>query len=214
MCLQSRHSGNGQVSEARYVHGNLRLRNLAAKYVEGQNTSVIMLDLDWAGTYGTQVYLADINPSIAPFTRRPAGVQRGAVMLQIHDLETIQSDYKAKVSEHLVDMELTKPFPRYVHLCKWALVTTGLVVSAPLKSLDRPAPRQGANAAATQHLDAGWDAADAAATAYIHRCNTNSIILFFAVPAKLHRYSCSHCQFLATNRRFLSRQRMLPWLSC
>ncbi len=105
ICVRSRHSGNGQVSEARYVHGDLRLRNLAAKYVEGRITSVIMLDLDWAGVHGTQVYLADVNPSIAPFTQRPAGVQRGAVMLQIHDLETIQSEYKAKVCEHLVDME-------------------------------------------------------------------------------------------------------------
>ena len=67
-----------------------------------------MLDLDWAGVHGTQVYLTDINPSIAPFTQRPprtTGMQRGAVMLQIHDLETIQSEYKAKVYEHLVDME-------------------------------------------------------------------------------------------------------------
>ena len=102
-----RHLGNGPSAEARYVHGDLRLRNLAAKYVEGQITSVIMLDRDWAGVHGIQVYLADINPSIAPFTQRPTGVQRGAVMLQSHDLETIQSEYTAKVCEHLVDMEAT-----------------------------------------------------------------------------------------------------------
>lgn len=66
-----------------------------------------MLDLDWAGVHGTpgQVYLTDVNPSIAPFTQRPTGVRRGAVMFQIHDLETIQSEYSAKVCEHLVDME-------------------------------------------------------------------------------------------------------------
>jgi len=78
---------------------------LAAKYVEGQITSLIMLDPDWAGVHGTQVYLADINPSVAPFTQRPTGVQRGAVMVHTHDLQTIQSEYKAKVCEHLTDME-------------------------------------------------------------------------------------------------------------
>lgn len=78
---------------------------MAAKYVDGQITSVIMLDLDWAGIHGIQVYQTDINPSIAPFTQRPRGVQRGAVMLQSHDLETIQAEYNAKVCEHLVDME-------------------------------------------------------------------------------------------------------------
>ena len=35
-----------------------------------------MLDLDWAGIYGSQVYFADIKPSVAPFTQRPASVQR------------------------------------------------------------------------------------------------------------------------------------------
>ncbi len=66
-----------------------------------------MLDPDWAGVHGTQVYLADINSSIAPFTQRTTHVQRGAVMVQTHDLQTIQSEYKAKVlvksqvNEHL-----------------------------------------------------------------------------------------------------------------
>ena len=77
---------------------------MAAKYVEGQITSLIMLDPDWAGVHGTQVYLEDINPSIAPFTQRPTGLQRGAVMLQTHDLQTIQSEYKAKMCEHLADI--------------------------------------------------------------------------------------------------------------
>lgn len=96
------------MAEAQYVHGDLRLRNLAAKYEEGQITSVTMLDLDWAGMHGTHVYLADVNPSIAPLILRPAGVRRGAVMLQSHDLETIQSEYNAKVCDHLVDMEASK----------------------------------------------------------------------------------------------------------
>lgn len=87
------------------MHGDLRLRNLAAKYEGGHITSVIMLDLDWAGIHDTQVYMTDINPTIAPFIERPIGVQRGAVMLQVHDLETIQAEYDAKVSEHLVAME-------------------------------------------------------------------------------------------------------------
>ena len=60
-----------------------------------------MLDPDWAGVHGTQVYLADINSSIAPYTQRPTHMQRGAVMVQTHDLQTIQSEYKAKVLEHL-----------------------------------------------------------------------------------------------------------------
>ena len=64
-----------------------------------------MLDLDLAGTHGSRLYLAYINPHIAPFTQRPGGVQRGAVMLQEHDYETIQAEYKAKVCEHLVDMD-------------------------------------------------------------------------------------------------------------
>lgn len=84
------------------------MRNLAAKYNKGQITSVIMLDLDWAGMHGSQMYLADINPSIASFTLRPSSVQRGAVMLQIHDLETIQAEYNAKVCDHLVDMEASE----------------------------------------------------------------------------------------------------------
>ena len=63
-----------------------------------------MLDLEWAGIHGSHVYLADINPSIAPFTHRPANVQRGAVMLQEHDCEAIWSEYKAKVCEHLLGM--------------------------------------------------------------------------------------------------------------
>lgn len=91
--------------EVRYVHGDLRLRNLAVQYAGGQIQSVIMLDLDWAGIHGSHVYLADINPSIAPFTQRPASVQRGAVMLQEHDCETIWSEYKAKVCERLLDMD-------------------------------------------------------------------------------------------------------------
>lgn len=91
--------GDGQGCEVRYVHGDLHLRNLAAKYIEGQITSVLMLDLDWAGTHGSQVYQVDMNPSIAPFTQRPEGVQRGAVMLQEHDLETIILEYKAKICE-------------------------------------------------------------------------------------------------------------------
>jgi len=88
-----------------YVHGDLRLRNLAAKYDDGQITAVIMLDLDWAGRHATDVYLADINPSVAPFVQRPESVRRGAFMLQEHDCETIQLEYAAKVSEHLVDMD-------------------------------------------------------------------------------------------------------------
>ncbi|DBA86104.1 TPA: hypothetical protein ACH3X1_005623 [Trebouxia sp. C0004] len=95
----------GQVLEVQYVHGDLRLRNLAAQYAGGQIQSVIMLDLDWAGIHGSHMYLADINPTIAPFTQRPASVQRGAVMLQEHDCETIWSEYKAKVCEHLLDMD-------------------------------------------------------------------------------------------------------------
>ena len=94
-----------QVLEVRYVHGDLRLRNLAVQYAGGQIQSVIMLDLDWAGIHGSHVYLADINPSIAPFTQRPSSVQRGAVMLQEHDRESIWSEYKAKACEHLLDMD-------------------------------------------------------------------------------------------------------------
>ena len=89
----------------RYVHGDLRLRNLAVQYAGSQIQAVIMLDLDWAGIHGSHVYLADINPSIAPFTQRPASVQRGAVMLQEHDCETIRSEYREKVSDHLLDMD-------------------------------------------------------------------------------------------------------------
>jgi hypothetical protein len=89
----------------RYVHSDLRLRNLAVQYAGGHIKSVIMLDLDWAGMHGSHVYLADINPSIAPFTQRPAGVQRGAVLLQEHDCETILSEYRAKVCECFLDMD-------------------------------------------------------------------------------------------------------------
>ena len=89
----------------RYVHGDLRLRNLAVQYAGNQVQSVIMLDLDWAGIHGSHVYVADINPFIAPFTQRPASVQRGAVMLQEHDRETIWSEYKAKLGEHFLDMD-------------------------------------------------------------------------------------------------------------
>ena len=89
----------------RYVHGDLRLRNLAVQYAGSQIQSVIMLDLDWAGIHGSHVYLADINPSTAPFTQRPSSVQRGAVMLQEHDRETIWSEYKAKACEHLQGMD-------------------------------------------------------------------------------------------------------------
>ena len=88
----------------RYVYGDLRLRNLPVQYAS-QIQSVIMLDLDRAGIHGSHVYLADINPSIAPFTQRPASVQRGAGMLQEHDRETIWSEYKAKVCKHLLDMD-------------------------------------------------------------------------------------------------------------
>ena len=91
--------------DVRYVHGDLRLHNLAVQYAGGQIQSMIMLDLDWAGIHGSHVYLADINPSIAPFTQRPAGVQRGAVILQRYDRETIWSEYKAKVCEQLPDMD-------------------------------------------------------------------------------------------------------------
>jgi len=87
------------------VHGDLRLRNLAAKYVEGRIVSVIMLDLDWAGKHAADRYLADINPSIAQFVQRPEGVQRGALMLQQHDRETILLEYNAKVSERFSDMD-------------------------------------------------------------------------------------------------------------
>ena len=89
----------------RYVHGDLRLRNLAVQYAGSQIQSLIMLDLDWAGIHGSHVYFADINPSIAPFTQRPASVHRGAVMLQEHDRETIWSEYKAEVCERLLDMD-------------------------------------------------------------------------------------------------------------
>ena len=72
---------------------------MATKYnaAAGLITSVIMLELNWAKMHGTQRYPADISPYMASFTQRPTGVQRGAVMLQIHDLETIQSEYDAKV---------------------------------------------------------------------------------------------------------------------
>ncbi|KAA6428922.1 MAG: hypothetical protein FRX49_01032 [Trebouxia sp. A1-2] len=96
---------NLEASKLRYVHGDLRLRNLAVQYAGNQVQSVIMLDLDWAGIHGSHVYVADINPFIAPFTQRPASVQRGAVMLQEHDRETIWSEYKAKLGEHFLDMD-------------------------------------------------------------------------------------------------------------
>jgi len=100
-----RSSGEGGVCEVQFVHGDLRLRNLAAKYVEGRIVSVIMLDLDWAGRHAVDRYLADINPSIAQFVQRPEGVQRGALMLQQHDRETVLLEYNAKVSERFMDMD-------------------------------------------------------------------------------------------------------------
>lgn len=53
---------------------------------------MIMLDVDWAGMHGVHVYLADVNPYVAPLVSRPTSVRRGAVMLQSHDLKTIQSE--------------------------------------------------------------------------------------------------------------------------
>ena len=101
----SREFADGQDLEVRYVHGDLRLRNLAVQYVGGQIKSVLMLDLDWAGVHGSDVYMADINPTIAPFTLRPSGVQRGAMMLQEHDRQTILSEYEAKICENVLDMD-------------------------------------------------------------------------------------------------------------
>ncbi|DBA92312.1 TPA: hypothetical protein ACH3X2_003734 [Trebouxia sp. C0005] len=99
------YSQNLEAGQLRYVRGDLCLRNLAVQYAGNQVQSVIMLDLDWAGIHGSHVYVADINPSIAPVTQRPASVQRGAVTLQKHDRETIWSENKAKVCEHFLDTD-------------------------------------------------------------------------------------------------------------
>jgi hypothetical protein len=57
----------------------------------GRLTDALFIDLDWCGVHGADRYVHEPNPRLGRGCYRPLAVERGAIMLQEHDKETLQA---------------------------------------------------------------------------------------------------------------------------
>ena len=74
----------GQIHEAGFVHGDLRLPNILV----GPDDAIKIIDFDWAGTVGEAVYPPLLNPDI-PWH---PDVKLGAKILPEHDLHLLKAE--------------------------------------------------------------------------------------------------------------------------
>jgi hypothetical protein len=64
---------------------------------EGRLTDALFIDLDWCGAHGADRYVHEPNPRLGPGRYRPLAVERGAIMLQEHDKETLSASMEPVV---------------------------------------------------------------------------------------------------------------------
>ncbi|KAL7994579.1 putative aminoglycoside phosphotransferase, protein kinase-like domain superfamily [Plasmopara halstedii] len=69
-----------ELRENNFVHGDLRPPNV---FLHGSQEKVVLIDFDWAGVAGVDMYPYGMNPEI----NWPKGAHGGAKLDLVHDLE-------------------------------------------------------------------------------------------------------------------------------